>query len=177
MKASKNIKKRISIMKINIKDLYELSKEFYGNEIPADSYLFQGEKIQELHKKVDDVYKVTLDTEVIYPSANHIMFDENDNEVKAKNLKKGDVLYNSVKVLDIELHKEQADVYDVSVDNETSTYELAGTKHHNTGNTKIQNLLRTILNGNIGCWDFDQVLDVEIYDNDFEEYVLKNIKG
>ena len=139
-------------MELRIDDFFKLVEEYYGDvkSIPSDAIRFQGEKLLELHKKVDDGHMLKLDNgEVLYPSANHIIFDVNDKEVKVKDIQVGDILYGGVKVLSNEYIRTD-NVYDVSVDNGTSTYMLGGTKHHNTGSARIQNLFRTILNGRIG---------------------------
>lgn len=139
-------------MEIRIDRFFELVEEYYGDvkNIPVDAIKFQGEKLLELHNKVDDIHKLELDNgEVMYPSANHIIYDVNDKEVKVKDVEVGDILYNGNVVVSND-YLRTGDVYDVSVDNETSTYMLGGIKHHNTGSTRIQNLFRTILNGKIG---------------------------
>ena len=68
-------------MEIRIDRFFELVEEYYGDvkNIPVDAIKFQGEKLLELHNKVDDIHKLELDNgEVMYPSANHIIYDVND---------------------------------------------------------------------------------------------------
>lgn len=139
-------------MQLRIDKFFNLVEEYYGNvkSIPNNAIKFQGENLLELHNKVDDIHRLELDNgEVMYPSANHIVYDVNDKEVKVKDIEVGDILYKGNVVISNEYLRND-DVYDVSVDNETSTYMLGGIKHHNTGSLRIQNLFRTILNGKIG---------------------------
>ena len=138
-------------MKIKIGELYNFAKEFYGDNIPKNSLKFQNEKLLEMHLKKDDVFEIKLDNnEIILPAANHVLYTLENKEIFVKDIKEGDVLFNNIKVKEIKKIKENVNVYDVSVDNNSSTYILADTKHHNTGSVRIQNLFRTILNGNIG---------------------------
>lgn len=139
-------------MQLRIDKFFNLVEEYYGDvkSIPKDAIKFQGENLLELHNKVDDIHRLELDNgEVMFPSANHIVYDVNDKEVKVKDIEVGDILYKGNVVVSNEYLRTD-DVYDVSVDNETSTYMLGGIKHHNTGSMRIQNLFRTILNGKIG---------------------------
>lgn len=140
-------------MKISIEKFYNLVKEYYGStdNIPKDHFKVQGEEILEFHKKKDDVHELILDNgETLYPSANHVIFDVNDKERKVKDVCEADILFNGVSVLSNRVISKNADVYDISVNNETCTYELGGVKHHNTSSMKIRNVLRNILNGKIG---------------------------
>ena len=142
-----------STYKIKIGKLYDLTEQFYGNvdNIPKDCMKIQNEKLLDLHKKCDDVYELKLNNGVVLlPASKHVMYTNDDKEIYVKDIKSGDLLFNNIEVISNSKIKEKVNVYDISVDNETSTYELGGTKHHNTGSKRIQNLFRTILNGYLG---------------------------
>lgn len=149
-------------MRIKIGKLYELAEEFYKgiDNIPKNCMKVQNEKLLDLHKKKDSVIKIELSNGItILPAGNHVLY-KNNKEVFAKDIKIGDELADNVNVISAQKIKDNADVYDISVNNETCTYILGGIKHHNTGSKRIQNLFRTILNGYLGdCWNPRQEIE------------------
>lgn len=185
-------------MEIEIKDLYDYVQEFYGDveSIPANALKIENEKLLALYKKEDSVYRLGLSNgEVLLPAGNHIVFDKNDKEIKVKDIKIGMILYNNITVTDIEKIKNNDSVYDISVDNDSSTYIKAGTKHHNSSSPRIQNLFRTILNGKLGntpipknvyiiyasnmdntdgCWAGIEEMDFRIEDANIKKYLQEN---
>ena len=137
-------------MKIKISELYKLITEFYGNNIPDDALTFQNEPLANVVKKKGNTLKIKLSNDVtLLPSEEH-PFVINGKEVMAKNIYIGQELHNGIYPVEIEKFEADADLYDVTIGNESNIYELGGVLHHNTSNTKIRNILRNILNGSLG---------------------------
>lgn len=105
------------IKTISIKDLYDIIIELKINnryEILTPDGFVDFDGIQKLKKLTRELF--FNDGSILRASLNHIIYDENYNEVLIKNIKKGDTILSSdgiIVVNDIIDHLNESDVFDV----------------------------------------------------------------
>ena len=107
-----------------------------GWEIETDTGF---KPISKIYKTVEyEKYILKTINEVLECADNHIVFDENYNEVFVKDLKSGDKIQvkNGVEtVISIENTHIKENMYDITVDDENHRYYTNGILSHNTTTT------------------------------------------